>query len=178
MLTIFQQPGLVPLKGTASQGYSKIPVRDSEFGLGGSEGSSAYRTTLLAKTALVQHHSHSPKQVNLDLIQPLCRVETTPEGQHQASSTVSSGIFRVIGVDYTSKNVNIFALLKLEEPHLHFTLAAGFWMLLTGFAESVQVLRAAPSDRTTYEPETLSDVSSCHIKIRTDKSHFNKVTHI
>lgn len=79
---------------------------------------------MLAKTALVQHHSHSPKQVSLGLIQPLCRVETTSEGQFQASSTVSYSIFRVMGVDYTGKNVDIFPLLKLEGAWLHFTLSA------------------------------------------------------
>lgn len=79
---------------------------------------------MLAKTALVQHHSHSPKQVSLGLIQPLCGVETTSEGQLLASSTVSYGIFRVMGVDCTGKNVDIFPLLKLEGPWLHFTLSA------------------------------------------------------
>lgn len=85
---MLQLLGLVLLKWTASQGYSNIPVRDSK-----------YRITVLAKTALVQHHSHSPKQVSLDLIQPLCGVETTSEGQLQASSTVSmvsSGLWVLI----------------------------------------------------------------------------------
>lgn len=79
---------------------------------------------MLAKTALVQHHSHSPKQVSLGLIQPLCGVETTSEGQLQASSTVSYGIFRVRGADCTGENADIFPLLKLEGPWPHFSLSA------------------------------------------------------
>lgn len=95
LLAIFQLPDLAVLKGAASQGYSNTPVRDSELGLSGSEGSSAHRITLLAKTTLVQHHSHSPRQGSLGLIQPLCRVETTPEDQRWASSTASYGILGV-----------------------------------------------------------------------------------